>query len=477
MSRSYLDPPRPIVALATVPGSSALALLRASGEGSLELLAPHFSRPEALRRAPGHSLVHGRIVEAPGGRPIDDVLVAVFRPPSSPTGEEQVEISCHGSPLVVRRLLSLLEEAGFAPALPGEFSFRAFANGKADLVESEAIAELVAAPGEAARQEALVRLGGALSRRLGAARSALLGLLAEAEVRLDYAEEDGSPAELFPRERLLAFRGELAALASTWRLGKLHTEGLRVVIAGSANAGKSSLFNLLVREERALVSPEPGTTRDWIESGFELEGLPVRLVDTAGLREEGGAVEVLGMERSRRLALEADIVICLADGSRGLGAEDRELLAARPEALRVWNKVDLPGVEAPPGWIGISALEGRGLPELLEALRSALRELEAGAGRAAGAGMRSGGPGRSRESGAAELVIASPRQKALLDRAVAALDGALAILEGAGPGGQVPLDAAALELRDAADAIGELTGEIASPEILEAIFSGFCLGK
>ncbi len=467
MSRSYLDPPLPIVSLATAAGKSALAVLRASGRGCLELLAPCFSRGDRLLAAPGHSLVHGFLVDPSSAETIDEVLVAVFRAPASPTGEDQFEISCHGSPLIVRRILSILEASGFCQALPGEFSFRAFANGKGDLVAAEAVDELVSAPGEAARAEALRRLGGGLSRRLERARQTMLGLLAEAEVRLDYAEEDGSPSELFPADRLRSFREELSTLSASWSVGRLHSEGVRVVIAGSTNAGKSSLFNLLVREERAIVSPEPGTTRDWIESGFELAGIPVRLVDTAGLREGTGAVEAMGMDRSRSLAAGAEVVICLADATMGLGPADEELLSRRADAIRAWNKVDRSDAgPAPEGWIPISALEGRGLPELLAALEAKLRELEA----------RAGDIPAPEGRGHFDYVVSSPRQKRLFDRAVASLDETLSIVE-AGPDTPVLLDAAALELRDAADALGELTGDIASPEVLEAIFSGFCLGK
>lgn len=483
MSRSYLDPPVPIAALATPPGKSALAVIRASGPACIELFAPCFSRPNNLLAAQGHSLVHGKLVDPRSSEGIDDVLIAVFRAPSSPTGEDQIELSCHGSPLIVRRALAALEAAGFAHALPGEFTFRAFANGKQDLVGAEAIDELIAAPGEAARAEALKRLGGGLSRRLEKARSTMLALLAEAEVRLDYAEEDGSPSELFPYELLGSFRDELASLAATWSVGRLHRDGASVVIAGSTNAGKSSLFNLLVREERAIVSPEPGTTRDWIESDFELAGLPLRLIDTAGLREEPGAIEALGMERSRSLAEGADILLCLADASKGLGAGDEELLSLRPDALRLWNKVDLAGAApAPEGWIALSALEGRGLQELLRALETKLRELEKRARGWAEASSPSRA-GAEAKAALADFVVASARQKGLLDRAVASLDEALAIVaptetgptRGSEP--SLPLDAVALELRDAADALGELTGEIATPEVLEAIFSGFCLGK
>jgi len=466
MPRSYLDAPRPIAALATPGGRSALAVIRTSGPGTFELLASCFSRPSALLEAPGLSLVHGFFMDGRTGERIDEVLVALFRAPKSPTGEDQAEVSCHGSPVIVRRILSCLHVAGFAPALPGEFSFRAFTQGKSDLVEAEAVAELVDARSEGARGEALRRLEGRLSRRLGEARKALLDLLAEAEVRLDYAEEDGSPSELFPRGKLAALRAELATLAASWRTGRLYAEGAMLALAGRTNAGKSSLFNLLLREDRALVSPEPGTTRDWIEAGVEIGGFPLRLVDTAGLRAGPEGIEARGIERSRALVSEADLVCCLVDSSLGPGAEDEELLALRPDALRIWTKTDLPdSLPCPRGWIPLSTEEGRGLEALHEALATALKGL-------AGRPPEGGPPDRD------EVAIANLRQKELLERAVEALDAVLGVLDASSPAGVGELlDAAALELRVAAEALGELTGEIVSAEVLETIFAGFCLGK
>jgi tRNA modification GTPase len=500
MARSYLDPPIPIVALATAPARAALALIRATGPRCVELLAACFSRSRTLRAASGHRLVHGTIIDPGTREPIDEVLVTVFRAPHSPTGEEQVEISCHGSPAVWRRILECLGSAGFAPALPGEFSFRAFSNGRGDLVRAEAIDEIVSARSDGARAAALKRLEGGLSRRLEGARTALLALLAEAEVRLDHAEEDGSPAELFPRGRLRALRDDLAALVASWKAGRIYREGASLVLAGRTNAGKSSLFNLLLREERAIVSPEPGTTRDWIEAGLEIGGFPVRLVDTAGLREASGGVEAQGIERSRTLIAEADVVVCIVDAGAatepgiGLDPEDEALLALRSDAIRVWNKIDLPDARPSlPSWLPLSARTGSGLPSLLAALEKALHAVAGFAPGPAPGPAALPGATTDPEAGLLGEVIANPRQKALLERAVAALDAALIVLEAstpvqasteaaasvkaAGDGRGRWLDAATLELRDAADAIGEITGEIGSPEVLEAIFSGFCLGK
>ena len=461
MQRSYLDTEAPIAALATVPGESALAVIRAFGKGALGLAASCFSRPEALVAASAFSLVHGELLDPASGEAVDEVLAAVFRAPGGPVGEDGIEFYCHGSPAVVRRALSLLEAAGFAPALPGEFSFRAFLRGKTDLVRAEAVHELVRAGSDGARVEALRRLEGGLSRTLAAARASIVDALAEAEARLDYAEEDDSPAGGLDPSALLRIRDLVAGLAASYAAGRLYERGARVVVAGRPNAGKSSLFNLLVREERSIVASEPGTTRDWIEAGIELGGLPLRLIDTAGLREAVGEIEAAGVSRSRRLAAEAEAVIYLVDGALGLVDEDKSFLESRPDALRVWNKADDPRcASTPAGFHRLSAATGEGLPEL----SAALRELVAPRFGLGGAVDR-GTPER-------DLRVASERQKILLDKAESSLGDALRGIEAG-----VPLDALVLELREAADALGEITGEVASEEVLEAIFSRFCLGK
>jgi len=467
MPRSYLDPPMPITALATPLGRSALAVIRAGGPGAIDLASRCFSRPGALRKASGGRFLVGAFLDASSKEIIDEAVVSIFRAPKSPTGEDLVEFSFHGSQAVIRRALEVLIAAGFAPALPGEFSFRAFLSGKTDLIEAEAIDEIARAGTEGARAEALRRLEGGLSHRIVHARGELLELLAEAEVRLDYAEEDGAPSDAVPPAALNRVRDSLAALAATYRTGRLYRDGLRAVLSGRPNAGKSSLFNLLLREERSIVSPEPGTTRDWIEAAVELGGVELRLIDTAGLREAREAVEAEGVERSRRLLAEADIAIHLVDARIGLSGEDQAIFDSIPAAIRVWNKVDAADARpVPAGFLGLSASTGEGFPAFAASLESRITEL---LGREERKPESAGGEARAIRT---EALVASERQKALLDRAVRALESAASAAEsGAG------LDAVSVDLRDAADALGEITGEISSPEILEAIFSRFCLGK
>lgn len=468
MQRSYLDTESPIVALATPPGASALAVIRAAGPDSVGIAASCFSRPAALRDARGHSLVHGFLVDPASGERIDEVLAAVFRAPRCPMGEEGVEFSCHGSPVVVRRALAALEAAGFFPALPGEFSFRAFIHGKGDLVRAEAVAELASARTERGRVEALKRLSGDLSRRVGAARQALVDLLADVQARLDYPDDEVEAGDAEVASSIAALRDKIEGLASSYAVGRLYGSGGRVVLAGRPNAGKSSLFNLILREERAIVAPEPGTTRDWIEAEVDLDGIPVRLVDTAGIRAAQDDVEAEGVARSLRLAAEAEAVVYLVDGAVGIAPEDETFLARRPDALRVWSKCDSAASLAPPaGFVAASAATGEGLHALLAAVARALQSA-AGAVSAPGAG--GGAPGGP--SGDLEVLVASERQKGLLDRASSALGAAHAGLDAG-----ASLDAVAIDLREAQDALGEMTGEIASSEVFEAIFSRFCVGK
>ena len=457
MTRSYLDTHKPIAALATAPGRAALAVVRVSGPGSIDLCDSCFSGRRALSALPGYSLASGFFVDPATGESVDQVLASVFRAPVSFTGEDSVEFSCHGSPAVISRVLSVLDGQGFAPALPGEFSFRAFVNGKADLVQAEAINELSGARCETARQDALARLSGLLSSRLSRIRNECLDILAGMEARLDYPEDEGPEGGAAVRDGLSALEASLAGLSEGYSASRIRREGALVVLAGRPNAGKSSLFNVLVRQERAIVSPEPGTTRDWIEAWVEMGGYALRLVDTAGLRAAGEGIEAEGVRRSLGLAETADILVYLVDGAGGISQADEEFLAERPRAIRIWNKFDDPDCEpVPRGWIRLSSRTGMGIGELEKALLSAL-----------GSGLPD-----SASRHEAQVGLAEERQKLLVDSALASVRRALASLDQS-----VPLDALALEVREAASFLGEITGEILGDEVLERIFGSFCLGK
>jgi tRNA modification GTPase len=471
----------PIAALATPPGESALALIRLSGRETIERLGELFSPKERLLKSPGYRIVHGWI--SAGGERIDEVLVSVYRAPRSYTGEEGADISCHGGPAPVKAILGALRKAGFRDALPGEFTFRAFMGGKLDLTRSESVMELVSAKTDRGLAHAARRLSGALEEEIRGIKRLLAEALAGVEIFLDYSEEDieteeGSP-ENFP-SRGLAEEAltRLKRLAASYRRERLYQTGALAVIAGLPNAGKSSLFNRLLGEDRSIVTELPGTTRDWIEGSLSFEGVPVRLADTAGLRaseESMDRVERAGVERSRKLLAEADLVLYVIDGSAGLRAGDRQFLGelahglapnpAGPESpprplLILWNKIDIappPGaldsLSPLPAPLGISARTGEGLAELAAAAAAALEEAADAAGELS--------PG-----------IATARQKELVDRCAAAVEEALAL----SAGGE-PLDLIAPALREGVNALGEITGELSTADILETMFTKFCVGK
>lgn len=444
-----------ICALATPWAPSALAVIRTTGKGCVAAFAPFFSRPRALAQAPGHTVLHGRVLDA-SGTVLDDVVVTVYRAPASSTGQESVEISCHGSLPGLRRILDALVLGGFRPANPGEFTLRAFLNGKLDLTRAEAVQEIVAAKTARAQSLALDRLSGSVEGRITDLKSKVLDLLALMNIQLDYAEDDVSTVTI-PFETLDGVREELRILADSYRTGRVYQEGLTVALAGQTNAGKSSLFNLFLKEDRSIVSDEHGTTRDWLEAWISLDGLPVRLIDTAGLRQTENRVEQEGIRRSRELIGVCDVLLYLIDGAKGPDSEDSAFLAAQASDARllvVYTKADLvdgfPSDGPVPG-LWVSAKTGRGFSALEAAIR---RKVPGGEGPAGGA------------------VIDSLRQKQLLDRAVASLDQ---VRQGAVGG--APLDMIALDVQEALQALGEITGEVTNADVLTRMFSSFCVGK
>jgi tRNA modification GTPase len=498
----------PIAARAT--GRGALAIVRTSGGGSLDLLARVFSRPRALLDAPGNTVVYGWIVE-PGAfrrdaagadearraeapdepRRVDEVLVSVYRAPKSYTGEDGADISCHGGEAPVKAVLETLRKAGFSDALAGEFSFRAFMNGRIDLTRSESVMELVSAKTGEAAKRALRRLSGVLEREFHEIREKLLESLSAVEIFLDYPEDeiDGEAAGLLPyREASEEALGRLEALAVSYRRERLYREGAAVVIAGRPNAGKSSLFNALLREDRSIVAENPGTTRDWIEASLSFEGIPVRLIDTAGLREDASdPVEEIGVGRSREMLENADLIIYVIDGTVGVTGEDRAFFSAPKKIIPVWNKADI----APPGSrpveiflpekpaalsakAGVSAKTGEGIETLCRVIAESLLDSQTSP-HPKDSFSAEGPPGRLESAyglSGGGVGLGSDRQKDLVDRAVFSLREALFLADK-----KEALELIAPFLREALNAVGEITGEISTADILEAMFSRFCVGK
>jgi len=458
-----------IAAIATAPGASGLAVVRVSGAGATAVADRVFRGGAKLADAASHTLHHGW-AEAPGapGAPLDEVVAAIFRAPRSYTREDVVELSCHGGALPARRVLEALLAAGARLARPGEFTLRAFLRGRLDLAQAEAVADLIHAETRAASDLAVAQLRGALSERLRAFASRIGDCAAEVEARVDFAEDVGGvevPPHVIGAARELA--RELAAFVGDGAWARAVREGVHVPIVGRPNAGKSTLFNRLLGEERAIVATSPGTTRDRVSEALELAGVRVTLSDTAGLRATDDEVEAEGVARSRTAMDTGALVLWVHDATRAPDAED-DAIAAGLRGRRVLlalNKRDLPGAAAPeevaaalagalgapPVAVALSARTGEGVAELRDALARAL-----------GAG----------EEGALAGAVANARHAEALARAVAALERAAA----AGGRGE-PGECVALELREALAAIEEVTGQRVSEELLERIFGRFCIGK
>lgn len=455
-----------------LPGDTiaAIATAVAAGAGSVAIVRLSGPQAEAIGRrlfvAPGaqawesHRVLYGHVVDPADGQRVDEALLLPMRAPRSFTREDVVEFHCHGGLVAVRRVLELVLAAGARLAGPGEFSQRAFLNGRLDLTRAEAIAEMIAARSQRAAELAMAGLDGGLQHRIGGLRGRLLDQLAELEARVDF-EEDLPPLDgTLVRAELEAVRDELERLVAESRQGELLREGLRVAIVGRPNVGKSSLLNLLSRRERAIVTDLPGTTRDLLESDLVLDGVPLTLLDTAGIRATDDRVERLGIERSRQALAGADAVLLLFDRVAGWSAADEELRELVPEGvplLLVGNKSDAlppgaPSTGVPPDGplVTISALTGAGRDDLVAALLGLC-----GAGDVQGL-----------------QVALNGRQRQLAAAAATSLERSL---ETAALG--LPWDFWTIDLRGAIAGLGAITGEEVSEAVLERIFSRFCIGK
>jgi tRNA modification GTPase len=448
----------PIVALATPPGRSALALIRLSGRGAFDVAARAL-RP--FRPDPPRTVHRVQVVHPVTGELGDEALAACFPGPRSYTGEDLVEISTHGGLLAPAAVVAALVAAGARPAAPGEFTRRAVLNGKLDLLQAEATGDLIDAGSPAQARRALQQLDRGLSTRLEQLRAELLELEALIAYDIDFPEEDEGPVAPERVERAWrTVRDRLAQLLATAPEGERLREGALLVIAGPPNAGKSSLFNALLGTERAIVTEVPGTTRDAIEAQAVLEGFPFRLVDTAGLRASDDRVEKVGIEVSRKYLAAADLVLFCEDEGAGSGERDhreRDQFLAQVNApvVAVVTKVDLANrlTAYPPNRLGVSAVTGEGLAEL----RRRLAETAFG---------------RLLALGDVEPVVTRARHRGALERALAEAD---AFRKARGDG--VEAAAAATHLRAAMGALDELIGVVTPDDVLDRVFASFCVGK
>ncbi len=438
-----------IAALSTAAGEGAIAIVRLSGPRAVEIADAAFRPEGALSHAASHTIHHGHIVE--DGGPLDEVLVSVMLAPRTYTREDIVEINCHGGIAPTADVLGLMLRLGARMAEPGEFTRRAFLSGRIDLIQAEATLDVIRARTSAAGRIALEQLSGRLSKRIHAMRDSLLRACAHIEAHIDFPEDGIAPGALAEIAGSMAdIEAECRALSESCAEGRLYREGLKVAIVGRPNVGKSSLLNALIGRDRAIVTPDPGTTRDVIEEQIAIRGLPVRIMDTAGMREAHEMAEREGVSRSLRALEDADISLAVLDASVAVTDEDRVVLArvaARPHIV-VLNKTDIACIPEV-GGIRVSALTTEGIDRLRDAVYAKCT------------GTQTEG-----------VVVSNLRHKEALDIAAQRLGAAQAAMsEGA------PLEVVAIDARDALDSLGRIIGAVGVDDILDIIFREFCIGK
>jgi len=443
-----------IVAIATPPGRGAIAVVRASGPAVPQLIthAVRTKRPLRPRVATRATVIDER------GDPLDEGLAIYFCAPRSYTGEEMLELQIHGSPVVAREVVRALLAQGARLAQPGEFTRRAFLNGKMDLRAAAAIADLVEAETRGAAAAALANLGGGLAAEVRTLREALAGMLQELAAAIDFPDEVPEPERERFHEQIGVLLASLVRLRRNGEIGRLVREGLPVAIVGPPNAGKSSLLNALLGEERAIVSDEPGTTRDTIEETIAIDGVPVRLVDTAGIRGHVDRLEGMGIERTERALREARIALLVLDGSRALGADGTGLLerTRRRERIVFFNKADLGTLAAGAANVPAAVVGSVREPATLALLRAAI--------------ARVGWGGEAFD--ATRPHLAALHEFAAVNAAIDSLERAARTLRS-----QDPLDFVTGELQRAFSALGNVSEQVAAEEIIDGIFSRFCIGK
>lgn len=442
-----------ICAKSTPYGASAIAIIRCSGPQSIELVNQIFSGCN-LTKVPTHTIHYGCIVD--GAEIIDEVLCNVFIGPHSFDGENMVEINCHGGILVTNKIIELLLKIGFRMAEPGEFSKRAFLNHRLDLTQAEAIMDIIHAENNLALRSSQNSLRKSTTKLIGSFRDQLLDVLAKIEVNIDYPEYEDSVE--VTREYLLPvlvdMKKSMEEILNNSKISKLAIHGIRTAIVGKPNVGKSSLLNLLLEEDKAIVTDIPGTTRDLIEGALTIRDITLHLIDTAGIHQSTDRVEQMGMERSSKVMTESDLVLLVLDTSRPLDSEDQDLLEMTENKTRivVGNKSDQPSCFHFSDMVCISAKEGTGIDSLLQKIQevTCMNQLNIDEGK----------------------YLSNSRQTDLMYKAYQALNQAChACLEG------LDIDLIEIDIKQAFDDLGAITGETTPEELITALFTKFCLGK
>lgn len=453
-----------IAAISTPPGTGAIAIVRLSGPDAFEIAQSIFrtaksGNPHKQRQKPfeSHLARHGFIVDSRTDQVIDEVVLIPYRAPKTYTGEDLVEINCHGGSLISREILEICLKSGARLARPGEFTQRAFLSGRIDLTQAEAVLDLIQSKTSRQGRSALSVLSGDLGRTIGKSREELIALLTRVIAGIDFPEEVGDLPFDDIEEIVNSNLVRLKDLSNTARSGKFLRDGIKIALVGRPNAGKSSLLNQLLKFERAIVTDIPGTTRDSLEELIEINGVPVILVDTAGVRETDDLVEKMGIERTRSTIENADLVLSIVDLTCGWGEAEEELSAmigSRP-AIIIGNKLDLKpdcDLEMPAGAIAgikISAKTGEGMPDLHECIENWVFK-------------DSKGEDVSLNSRQAELCLKAVNSLVLVQKTIA---------------DNLPHDCLATDLKSAVDALSEICGESVSEEVISEVFASFCIGK
>lgn len=455
-----------IAAISTPVGEGGISIIRISGEDAVVVAKRLYRGSKDLAQVASHTINYGHIVDPDTGAEVDEVMVSVMRAPHTYTCEDVVEINCHGGLLATNRILQLVLSYGARMAEPGEFTKRAFLNGRIDLSQSEAVMDLIRAKTDKSMKVALNQLDGDLSRLIRHLRQDILDVLAQVEVNIDYPEYDAveEMTTKMLKEKALDIQQRIQALLKTAKQGKVLREGLATAIIGRPNVGKSSLLNTLLHEDKAIVTDVAGTTRDVIEEYVNVDGVPLKLIDTAGIRDTDDTVEKIGVERSKRALDAADLILLLIDSSAPLTAEDRELLTAThgKQRIVILNKTDLPRqvdldelkkLTDGDALIETSIVKHEGMDQLGQQISKMFFN-------------------EGIESSQNNVMVTNARHIGLLHQANAALSD---VLKGINVG--MPVDLVQIDMTRCWDLLGEITGDSYQDELLDQLFSQFCLGK